>query len=203
MPIKDITIDDKLLQVAKMEFLLHGYEETSVNKICENAKITTGALFRRYKNKKELYLALVMPTFMFMLGLFREHHNVLLSKQSLDCILNGSELGQRNFIDYIYANFDEFKLIIVCSNQKMFTGFLDSFVEIETESMVFMVEKYNPTYFESRAILIETVHIITSAYFNALFEVVRHEMPKEDAYIYIRHIEDFYKTGWLKILDKQ
>ena len=199
MPVKDYSIDDKLLNIAKQEFLLHGYEKTSVNKICEKAKITTGALFRRYKSKKELFLALIMPTVSFMHGLFTEHHKVLMKEQSLNCILMGSSDGKRHFVEYIYNNFDEFKLIFVCSSREVFSCLLDTFVEIETKNMIFMVKKLNPDYFENDKTLTDMAHIISTAYFNALFEIVHHEMTKDEAFIYVKHIEEFYKNGCLSI----
>ena len=41
MPVKDKSIDDKLISIAKQEFLLHGYTKASINVICKKAGVTT------------------------------------------------------------------------------------------------------------------------------------------------------------------
>ena len=49
----DKSIDPRILKSAKEEFLSHGYEKASLKTICANAKVTTGALYKRYKSKEE------------------------------------------------------------------------------------------------------------------------------------------------------
>lgn len=55
----DTSIDPRILESAKTEFLLHGYEKASTNVICKNAGVTWGALAKRYSGKDELFCALV------------------------------------------------------------------------------------------------------------------------------------------------
>ena len=57
----DTSIDPRILESAKEEFLLHGYEKASTNVICKNAGVTWGALAKRYAGKDELFCALVSP----------------------------------------------------------------------------------------------------------------------------------------------
>ena len=43
-------------------------------------------------------------------------------------------------------------------------------------------------------------HIIASGMFNALVEVVVHEMPYDRARQYIRQLREFYTAGWYKLM---
>ena len=45
----DKSIDPKILEAAKKEFLEKGYEKASTNVICKNAGVTWGALQKRYE----------------------------------------------------------------------------------------------------------------------------------------------------------
>jgi len=36
--------------------------------------------------------------------------------------------------------------------------------------------------------------------FDGMFEVVRHDMPKERAKRFITQLQEFYTAGWLKIM---
>ena len=43
-------------------------------------------------------------------------------------------------------------------------------------------------------------HIIASGMFNAVFEVVVHDMPHEHAKQYVRQLREFYMAGWQKLM---
>ena len=43
-------------------------------------------------------------------------------------------------------------------------------------------------------------HIIASGMFNAVFEVVVHDMPYDQAKQYIRQLREFYMAGWQKLM---
>ena len=58
----DKSIDPRILQSAREEFLSKPYEQVSLREICQKAGVTTGAFYNRYKNKEELFDALVAPT---------------------------------------------------------------------------------------------------------------------------------------------
>ena len=43
-------------------------------------------------------------------------------------------------------------------------------------------------------------HIIASGMFNGLFEIVIHDMPREQALRDVDQLRDFYTAGWLKLM---
>ncbi len=43
-------------------------------------------------------------------------------------------------------------------------------------------------------------HIIASGMFNGIFEIVVHDMPREQAMRYVDQLRDFYTAGWLKLI---
>ena len=49
----------KLLASAKKEFLTKGYMQASLRSICQNAGVTTGALYFFFQDKEDLFVALV------------------------------------------------------------------------------------------------------------------------------------------------
>ena len=59
MSVPDKSIDPRLLTSAKEEFLDKGFIKAELKTICENAGITTGALYKRYKGKEDLFCAVV------------------------------------------------------------------------------------------------------------------------------------------------
>ena len=62
MAVADHSIDPRILESARTEFLASGFEKASLKTICEGAGVTTGALYKRYKGKEELFCAVVACT---------------------------------------------------------------------------------------------------------------------------------------------
>src|SRR5699024_9375527 len=62
MAVADRSIDPRILDSARTEFLASGFEMASLKTICEGAGVTTGALYKRYKGKEDLFCAVVEQT---------------------------------------------------------------------------------------------------------------------------------------------
>ncbi len=62
MSVRDVSIDLRLLKSARDEFLKQGFIKAELKTICENAGVTTGAVYKRYKGKEELFCAVVHET---------------------------------------------------------------------------------------------------------------------------------------------
>lgn len=59
MSTPDKSIDPRLLASAQEEFIKNGFLKAELKTICENADITTGAVYKRYKGKEDLFCAVV------------------------------------------------------------------------------------------------------------------------------------------------
>ncbi len=64
---------ERLLFFAKQEFLEVGYQKSSLRKICKNAGVTTGALYFFFKDKADLFDALVRDFADEIMTLLKEH----------------------------------------------------------------------------------------------------------------------------------
>ena len=49
---------------------------------------------------------------------------------------------------------------------------------------------------KSGAVTEEFMHIVATAYFDGLFEVVRHNMPLEDAKRYVKMLQKYHMAGF-------
>ena len=49
----------RLLQAAAQEFYSYGYNKSSLRRICQNAQVTTGALYFFFENKDDLFEAVI------------------------------------------------------------------------------------------------------------------------------------------------
>ena len=62
MSAPDRSIDPRLLKAAKEVFLEKGFEMAQLSEICEKAGVTTGALYKRFAGKEELFCEVVSET---------------------------------------------------------------------------------------------------------------------------------------------
>ena len=62
MSVRDTSIDPRLILSARDEFTGNGFIKADLKTICDNAGVTTGAVYKRYKGKEELFCAVVKDT---------------------------------------------------------------------------------------------------------------------------------------------
>ena len=73
-------------------------------------------------------------------------------------------------------------------------------VEIETKGTHDYQEVLNRLGRPSPGIDPRLEHILITGMFNAFFELIIHEMPLEQAEIYLKEMRMFYTAGWMKIM---
>ena len=126
----DSSIDtkNKILNSAKKEFLEKGFMNASLRTIAANADLTTGAMYRHFKDKDALFCALVDDA-------IEETRKVIMSAGLIAHLKDGDPLGKdheekenqilSDFIDYIYSDFDAFTLLISKSGGSTHENFVN------------------------------------------------------------------------------
>lgn len=193
----------QLLELAKAEFLEKGYNRASVRNIAKTAGLTTGAVFRYYPDKAALFDALVAEAADTLVNQFKaaqEAHYDLIpaEKTSESTELSTNHLNY--FINYIYDNFDAFKLVICCSEGTRYANYIHELVELEVTQTENYYEKLRQLGKLEGTVSHDLHHMITSAYFTAVFETVAHDMDRTRAIEYVNEIAAFFNYGWNGIL---
>lgn len=105
-----------------------------------------------------------------------------------------------HFVNYIYDYFEEFKLVLCCSEGTKYENYIHELVELE----VSRTEKYYAILKEKGKIIgsvsHDLHHMITSAYFTAAFETIVHDMTREQAIKYVEELAVFFNSGWEGLL---
>lgn len=203
MSVADRSIDPRIMESAKEEFLQKGFLDASLQEICKNAGVTTGALYKRFKGKEELFCALVE-------GPADELYNYFMTVQN-EFAGYSPEYQRRamhpyvaqkidRMVDLIYDNFDAFKLIICKSGGTSYEYYVDKMIDVETESTFRFIDAVRGAGFQIADIRKDLAHMLASAMFNGMFEVVMHDLSREDARQYILKLQEFFNAGWDKLL---
>ena len=193
----------QLLELAKAEFLEKGYNRASVRNIAKTAGLTTGAVFRYYPDKAALFDALVAEAADTLVNQFKaaqEAHYDLIPAEKTSESTELSTNYLNYFINYIYDNFDAFKLVICCSEGTRYANYIHELVELEVTQTEDYYEKLRQLGKLEGTVSHDLHHMITSAYFTAVFETVAHDMDRNRAIEYVNEIAAFFNYGWNGIL---
>ncbi len=106
-----------LMASAKKEFLLCGFEGTSLRTICRNADLTTGAFYNHFSQKEDLFDALVKPT--------ADRFTELLEAIMAEAAAAPELFIEKELAAVLYAaqHRDEFRLLFECSHGTKYEGF--------------------------------------------------------------------------------
>ncbi len=193
----------RIIPVARQEFLEKGFEKASLRDIAKGAGITAAGLYRHFADKEAMFASLVEPAATELMQLYLKMHQefeALPKDEQLDSVFNHDSDSIEQFVAYIYDHFDAFKLLITCAEGTKYAGYMDELVRIEVESTLKFVEVTGNTAVSSGKMSSELLHIISNALMSAIFEVVRHDMPRKAAEGYIQSLRLFFTAGWRELL---
>ena len=194
---------EQIHQAAMEEFLEKGFQEASLRQIVKNAGVTTGAFYGYYSNKAALFAALVEPHAAAVMGRFmetqlafaklpKEEQPEHMGKESAACI--------DWMLDYNYDHYAPFKLLICKADGTPYEDFNHEMVEVEVEYTFRYIEVLKNLGRQVPELDKDLCHMIASGMFNGIFEMIRHDMPKDRAKRFIDQLREFSTAGWLKIM---
>ncbi len=191
-------VGDRLLQCAKKEFLAKGYKDASLRTIAENANTSTGSIYTRFKDKAGLFNEIVESTAIGFENKFREEIDTFdkMPQMSWEKMMEYTDNQLFKMIDMIYDDFDSFKLLVCRAEVTVFSEFIHNIVEFHVEYTIKYIESIGNDAIISKRLTPELLHMLCSSYWSGIFEIVAHEMSKEDAYEYIYRLKRFVRCGW-------
>lgn len=200
---KDELAIERITECAKQEFLEKGFEGASMRCIAEKAGYTTGMLYGRFADKGELFREIVKEPadklYTYYTGVQNEFFVLEPQKQYTD--MHGYvDKKVDNMLDIVYGNFEEFKLIICKSKGSEYENYVDRLIAVETENTVRFIDGLNAAGIKINEVRADLSHMLSTALFNGMFEVVEHDFTKEEAMQYVKQLQCFFNAGWDKLL---
>ncbi len=193
----------KILQSAKIEFLDKGFTNASLRTIAANAGLTTGAMYRHFKDKDALFCALVDDAIEETLKIVKTagvaHHETV-----EDPIGRGHEEDEIKFMNYftnyMFENKAAFVLLLTKAAGSTHENFLEEISDIYTENVIqtvnWMKQKYNVT----KPIDNMSIHVFANTAINAYAEIILHNMDINEAKIFMSNIQEFFHFGFMHLL---
>lgn len=192
----------KIIDSGKLNFLNDGYERSNLRKICKDAGVTTGAFYRHFEDKEDLFISLVEPLAKELLDFYDKYEEESFRDIEKNC---GQDLAGIN-IDgsiestlYMFSKKELFNLLIYKAHGTKCDNFIELLVEKEDinrhKAFQIISKKKNI----EAEIPKEAMHLLNHAYINALCEIVIHSQTEEEVKINTRIISKFFYDGWEKL----
>lgn len=202
MPRDKSETNKRIVTAAKNEFMENGFDKASMRRIASKAGMSAAGLYRHFSDKEAMFDALLKPLFEQCNIEFETHKNhsyALLESNQLEKIW--LERGDTKlFIKLMYSYHDEFKLLLCHAKGTKHENYIHDFVTMEEKETMDYLDKAKRNGISVNEIVPKELHLLLSAYYTALFEVIVHDFSREEAEHYLETLQNFFYPGWRNIL---
>ena len=109
---------ERIMECAKVEFLKKGFQATQLKDIVTAAKVTTGAIYRHFKDKEALFFALIEDVYHYTLDFLdnAEPYDKVGIREAIERdSVEASYVQAMTYVNYMYEHLEEFQLLLKCS----------------------------------------------------------------------------------------
>jgi transcriptional regulator, tetR family len=183
-------------------FLKYGYERSNLRKICKDAGVTTGAFYRHFQDKEDLFVSLVQPLADEILGFYSKFEKESFESLDKDRANKLAEINVYGSIEsalYMFQKRELFELLIYKAYGTKYDNFVEKLVSLEDQNRkktMQIISKKKGEYIE---IPEEAIHLLDHAYINALCEIVVHSKSEDKVRMNSNIVAEFFNEGWRKL----
>ena len=194
---------EQILDAAQAEFLEKGYQTAALREISKRAGVTTGALYGYFRNKEELFEALVREPYEELMEMYctiLRQFSELPPLEQQQHMMDYTAQTITRMTDYIYEHHDAFKLILCCSEGTRFNDLVHRMANLDVSATHSFAQVNRELGVPMKPVNAKLEHMLTSGMFSTYFELVVHDIPRQEADEYIQQLLAFYGAGWAKIM---
>lgn len=178
----DHSLDPLILESAKKEFLANGFEKASLKAICDGAGVTTGALYKRYRGKEELFAAVVEDTVANMNAVCEQKCVTDFGQMSDEALINAWDMDEAYMMwwfDFLFERYDGFVLLLKCSEGTRYSHFQHDWVEKMTEATYLYYREAYHRGLCREDVSKEEMHILLTSFWATIYEPFIHGYQRE------------------------
>ena len=178
----DLSIDPRILASAKAEFLDKGFEKSSLKVICENAQVTTGALYKRYRGKEDLFHAVVAETVNKLNEVAKEKTSVDLSQLPDEALVKAWDMNEDYMLwwfQLLYEHREGFTLLLRCADGTVYANFQHDWVELMAQGTWRYYQEARRRGLTATNISQQELHVLLSAFWTTIYEPFIHDYSWE------------------------
>ncbi len=198
---RNTTLDPKILESAKKEFLTKGFLDASLQKICTDAGVTTGSIYRRYRGKEELFVDVVKPAIELFEHLLEDGIEIN-EQRAIENRMNDSWLESEATVTFwvkeIYKEHESVKILLSGADGTMYANFTHDFIEKNFSLSYDFMKVLEEQGKCSITLSYVEYHILLTSFWTALFEMIVHDVTLEEALAFVPKICQFF--AWERLI---
>ncbi len=182
MSVPDTSIDPRLLESAKQEFQKHGFLKAELKNICKGAGITTGAVYKRYKGKEELFCAVVDETVAALEEFIVTRSDIDFSVMSDEEIVSSWTMTYNSMMplfEMLIRHRDSFVLLISKAAGTKYENFSHEYVTKMSYSYEEFYKEARRRGMAEAKVTREEFHILLSSFWTCICEPFVHELSNK------------------------
>lgn len=195
----------KLIQSVRQEFLEKGYMKASLRTICKNAGVTTGALYFFFKDKDDLFDAVVggpiQEIYKMMQAHFEDEKNMVANGNGFTPSAQESTehmLTTAQVIHQMYLHREDILLALTKSQGTKYENVADWFIDTAEKHYRLMADamiKQNPK------IIIHDkfIHWLAHEQIDTFIYMISHIETEQEALPFIKQAVTYMMAGWYGI----
>jgi len=179
MSVRDTSIDPRLIQSAREEFMTNGFIKADLKRICENAGVTTGAVYKRYKGKEDLFMAVVKEAADKMDSFVELRTEIDFSNITDKQICDTWSMNEEYVLELFGMLWDIRKDLVILLEKSAGTAYEN----YANDFAIRMTKAYMQYYQETKKrglakadISEEQMHVLCTAFWTAIYEPFIHKM---------------------------
>lgn len=189
---------EKIVMAAKKEFMIYGFKDASMRRIASDSGMSVSGLYKHFKSKEDMFSALVEPVYDDFVRLYRKVADE--TRRTLN-MTDISHIWERSdeivqIMKYIYENFDTFYLIICKSEGTGYEDFLHDMAKLGEEVTLELMKQLTSMGVKLNDFSMKEFHLLMTTYVDAVFQAVRHNFTKDEAYRYAETLDNFFTPAW-------
>ncbi len=199
---RDTSLDPKILESAKNEFLKKGFIGASLKEISENAGVTTGAIYKRYRGKEELFVDVVKPAVKMFDEVIEYYFEINEKRKSENRMKESFSESLRNLeliIEKVYEKKELATILLAKSDGTIYSNFIHDFIENNFSSTYEFMEGLEREGMCKLKISYMEYHILLTSYWMAIFEIIIHDFSLDEALDFAEKIDTFF--SWDKLVE--
>ncbi len=199
MASKDHSLDDGIIKAAYDEFLLCGFQNASLHKIAQNAGVTTGAIYTRYKNKDALFVSLLQGFFETINEIFspaaKEYERARKSTKT-DDIISAINAEEKIYFRLLTEHYDDCTLFFSRSDGSSVEAVLKELMDRKTKQTIeFFFDVYGKAPNE------DAIRLLMGSQFWYFRQLLNEHLEEDRMFACLRSILDFFNAGWRQLCD--
>lgn len=180
---RDTSIDPRLLESASKHFRQYGFLGAQLSNICKDAGVTTGAVYKRYKGKEELFEAVVKDTVDSMNNTLNEAKQIdpgSLSDEELIGAWVNTEENTKIWYTRLLEMKDGLEILLKCSEGTKYSRFHDEWLERMSDIDYSYLKVLQDRGLADKSITRLELHIMVSAMWQLYTEPIIHGMADDE-----------------------